>query len=71
MTESTFNKIRKVIRVTLDLCGIASIVTVLWQCLEILTIGEVVTNYIDTIIGFILTLSLYYNYIFYFCYYED
>lgn len=41
--------------------GIAVIVTLVWQGLELAMSGEIKPNKVDTVIAFILTLSLYFN----------
>lgn len=43
-------------------CEIATLVTLSWQLLELVILKEIVPNNVDTIIAFILTLSLYGNY---------
>lgn len=43
-------------------CGIATLVTLLWQLLEIVILKEIQPDGVDTIIAFILTGSLYGNY---------
>ncbi|MGJ0846506.1 hypothetical protein ACR77J_07450 [Tissierella praeacuta] len=45
----------------LKVVGIASIVTITWQLLEIVILGKIAPNKVDSIIAVILTLSLYAN----------
>lgn len=41
--------------------GIMAIITFTWQVLEVFMLGEIIASRVDSIIGIILTLSLYYN----------
>lgn len=42
--------------------GIMTIVVVAWRCLEIVMLGHINPNDVDTVVGFVLTLSLYGNF---------
>lgn len=53
--------LKKNINNWLKLFGIASVVTLVWQVLEITILGEIKANRIDAIIGTVLTFSLYFN----------
>lgn len=46
----------------LILCGIAGLVIVLWQLIELIVLKEIRPNDVDSIIAMILTFSLYGNY---------
>jgi hypothetical protein len=52
---------KKHINFILKLVGIATIVTLSWWGLELLILGEIKPNNIDSVIGVILTYSLYCN----------
>lgn len=51
----------KIINELLKIIGIATLVSVVWQGLELLIVGKIIPDYVDTIIGIILSLSLYAN----------
>lgn len=53
---------KKIINEIIELFGIMVIVVFVWQLLEVIIEGNVNPNNVDTIIGMILTYSLYYNY---------
>lgn len=55
-------KIKNIIIDYLVLIGIVVGVTLLWQLLELLMIGHINPNNVDSVIGLILTYSLYINY---------
>ena len=42
--------------------GILTLVTSMWQELELLESGRITPNNVDTIVGLILTCSLYFNF---------
>ena len=52
---------KKLIKEYIKALGIGLIVTYGWQGLELLMVGNTNTNNVDSIIGLILTLSLYGN----------
>lgn len=55
--------ISEIIDEIIELFGIMVIVVFVWQLLEVIIEGNVINpNNVDTIIGIILTYSLYYNY---------
>ncbi|EQB4340412.1 hypothetical protein ACYJ2U_001694 [Clostridium botulinum] len=56
------NKLRITLTNIFVFIGIASLVIIFWQLLEILIIGTVEIHIIDNIIGAILATSLYHNY---------
>lgn len=69
-TENTFKKIFRVIKniynketliELLKIFGIVYLVTFIWQQLEIYFEGAIRANHVDSIIAFILVLSLYGN----------
>lgn len=51
----------KIINKLLEILGLNMLVVIGWQALEILIIGHINPNKIDTFVGIILTLSLYKN----------
>lgn len=53
--------LNKYLESLLKLFGIGTIVILMWQLLEVSILGEIRPNEIDTIIGIILTFSLYGN----------
>lgn len=56
------NKKLRYIREVLVITGIATIVTIGWQGLEMIILGEITPNKVDSVIGLILIFSLYSNY---------
>ena len=46
----------------LVLCGITTLVTLLWKVLELIILKEIILNDVDTVIAIILSWSLYGNY---------
>ncbi|APH21018.1 hypothetical protein [Clostridium botulinum] len=56
------NKLRVTLTNIFVFIGIASLVIIFWQLLEILIIGTIEIHIIDNIIGTILAISLYHNY---------
>ncbi|HID0767997.1 TPA: hypothetical protein ACXDAZ_002526 [Clostridium botulinum] len=56
------NKLRVMLTNIFVFIGIASLVIIFWQLLEILIIGTIEIHIIDNIIGAILVMSLYHNY---------
>lgn len=60
--EWKFKKIKNNIIDFLVLIGIIILVTLFWQLLELIMIGHINPNNVDSVIGFILTYSLYLNY---------
>ena len=55
----------KSLKEILIVCGIATLVTLLWQLLELGMLKEIRPDGVDSIIAFILTASLYTNYKFF------
>lgn len=53
---------KKYLRLILEIIGIMALVLFIWQLMEKMLIGEVTPNIVDSIIGTILTYSLYFNY---------
>lgn len=51
----------KIINEVLKILGITTLVNLVWQALELVMIGKIMPDKVDTIIGLILTLSLYVN----------
>lgn len=58
----SINKLLITLNEILVMCGIATLVTLLWQALELVILKEIVPNDVDTIIAIILSVSLYGNY---------
>ena len=56
-------KIVRCIQQILELSGIAAIITCIWQLIEIMFMGEVKPSNVDTLIGLILSISMYCNWI--------
>lgn len=56
------NIIRNIISSILIYVGIMTLVVLFWQLLELAMIGKVNPNRVDSIIGTILTISLYENF---------
>lgn len=52
-------KNKKIILKTMVWCGIYSAVGGLWQALEYILYGQVITSYEDTIVGIIVTFAIY------------
>lgn len=52
---------RKEFENILKILGISFIVVTVWQVLELIVYGETIPNRVDSIIGMILTYSLYLN----------
>lgn len=53
---------KKLLNDFLTLIGIMSLVVIGWQTLEVTLLGKINSNRVDTIIGVILTMSLYHNF---------
>lgn len=60
--ELIYKKIKNKIINYLILIGIAIGVTFLWQLIELIMIGHINPNNVDSVIGLVLTYSLYINY---------
>lgn len=56
------SKLKEWIITAIVITGIAAIVTVFWYLLEIIFYGQLFISFTDTIIGGILTASLFYNF---------
>ena len=54
--------LKYVIREWIELVGIATLVTLIWQGLELIFIGEVKPDTVDTIIAIPIILLLHYEY---------
>lgn len=50
------------IRSMLEIIGIMALVVVLWQLIEKILVGEVTPSIVDSIVGTVLSYSLYFNY---------
>lgn len=53
---------RSYVRMTLEYLGIIALVILIWQLLEKILFGEITPNLVDSIIGTILSYSIYKNY---------
>lgn len=53
---------KRLINDFLILIGIMTFVVFGWQTLEVIILGEINSNRVDTVIGVILTMSLYQNF---------
>ena len=56
------NLLKCIIREWVELVGIATLLTLIWQGLELIFIGEVKPNMVDTIIAIPIILLLHYEY---------
>ena len=56
------NKKLRYIRELLVITGIAAIVTIGWQGIELIILGQITPKKVDSVIGLVLTFSLYGNY---------
>ena len=54
--------LKYIIREWVELVGIATLLTLIWQGLELIFIGEVKPNMVDTIIAIPIILLLHYEY---------
>ena len=52
---------KKFINECLKFFGISALVVVIWQLVELIIVGKINPNNVDTVIGFILSCSLYFN----------
>lgn len=50
------------VRAWIELVGIMALVTLVWQLIEKILVGEITPTMVDSIIGTILSYSLYFNY---------
>lgn len=56
------NKKLRYIRELLVITSIATIVTIAWQGVELIVLGQITPKKVDNVIGIVLTFSLYGNY---------